>query len=163
MTRCSGFDAWRQEIECCQHIMKIVGVALYNFHWLQLFELGHPPNFILSLIAIAHKMPYIGDVTYIADFVADMGQVAKQRIKSQEGADVAEVNVIIDCWTAHIHSHIGWAKSFKQFFLAGKRVIKSEGLHSGVFSVLFIVRAKVQQGVCQSCVPPNLFGGIHAV
>ncbi|OQB90409.1 MAG: hypothetical protein BWX83_00853 [Candidatus Cloacimonetes bacterium ADurb.Bin117] len=59
----------------------------------------------------------VGDVLHVIHFVAAEFEVAAEDVKSEKGAGVADVEVVIDSWSAGIHFHL--ARSEGNKFLLG--------------------------------------------
>lgn len=89
--------------------MEPIGVFLSHFHGLQLLQAGAFGHFVFcASICIAFKMPNIGHVAHIANFIPQVKEIAINDIKTHKSAAIAQVYVIVNGWTAHVHADSAW-------------------------------------------------------
>ena len=92
-------DAGGEDVELSHDRVKIVGVALDDFHGFKLFEAGLLADFILSFIFIVFQVADVGDV---AD-VTDPNQIIKMLIgtlKKNTGTKNRKMRASMDWWNA---------------------------------------------------------------
>ena len=100
------FDAGRQYVERLHRMVVAQGVILDNLHRLQLLEACFLGDLVLTLIRVMLQMANIGDVTHVAYLVAQVSQIAEQKIERDGGTSMTEMRVAINGWSADIHADV---------------------------------------------------------
>ena len=85
--------------------MEAVGIVLSHFHGLQLFQTCLLRNLILALVGVVLEVAHVGDVADVAHLVADMLQVAEQKVEGDGRPRMSKMCVAIDRWSADVHAH----------------------------------------------------------
>ena len=75
---------------------------------------------------------HVGDVHDVFDFVSTLAKEALEKVHSNEGAEVADVAVIVDGGAAGIHADFVVDQGVELLDLAGERVVKAQGHSEGV-------------------------------
>jgi hypothetical protein len=103
--------------------MEAEGIFLSNLHWFELGQFGALGHTVLTIVG---QVPYIGDISHIANLIAEVPEVAMNDIETNIGTAVAEVSVVIDGRSAYVHADVSGSNWLKHVFLACKRVVYSE-------------------------------------
>ncbi len=70
---------------------------------------------------------HVGDVHYVADFVSALAKIAAQKIHGDEGAEVADVAVVVDRGPAGVHADLARHERPEFFNFAGKCIEQAQG------------------------------------
>ena len=103
--------------------MVAVGVVLCHLHGLQVLESCFLCNFVFAFVGIVLQVTHIGDVTNIADFVAEVFQISENQIKSDGRTGMTKVSVAIDGGAADIHAHMRGVEGFERLLAARKAIV----------------------------------------
>src|SRR5690242_2035558 len=100
--------------------MKVVGVSLHDLHGLKLFEPCFLRDLVFAFVSVVFEMTYVGDVSYVTNFVSAKPEIPRYDVEGEECSYVAEVYIIIYCRSAGIKANASRNDRFKLFLLAGK-------------------------------------------
>ena len=109
-------DAWRKHIQHFHRFMIAKCVIINYFHRFEFFDSGFFPDFILAFVGIIFQMAYIGNIPYVANFVAEIFQIPEQNIKSDCGTCMPQMRIAIHGRSAHIHTHVRCMERDKLLF-----------------------------------------------
>ncbi len=76
-----------------------------------------PRAFQDAVLTRVEYVPHVGDVLHIAHLITFETQVAGHYVKGDVGFGVAQVGVIVDGGSTHIHPHLTLDQGNKFFFL----------------------------------------------
>ncbi len=106
------------------HVGKVLAhVLFHDLHGLDPLAAGALQD---PVLAVVEQMPDIGDVLHIPQVVAAVAQPAHDHVEGDIGFGVAQVGVVVDGWTAHIHGDLALGHGFEGLFLSGQEVIDCE-------------------------------------
>src|SRR6187431_1615274 len=120
----SWLNAWIQCIEPSHDGMKTICILLDDFHRFQLFKSCFLTDFIFCIrIHIAFEMPYIGDISDIAHFIAQVHEISVDQIKADKRPAIADMDIIIYRGAADVHSYPPFQDGREYFFGTADAVI----------------------------------------
>ena len=117
-----GLDAGVEDVEHPHHRMESVGVLLHHLHRLELLQPGPLGDLVLALVHIAHEMPHIGDVTDVADLVAQVLQPAVEHVEGEETAHVAQVHIAVHGGPTDVQPYVRRGGGDELLLAPGERV-----------------------------------------
>ena len=69
---------------------------------------------------------HVGDVHYVLHFVSALAQKTIEKVDGYEGAEIADVAVVIDGWSAGVHADVVTVDRMEVLDLAGEGVIEAQ-------------------------------------
>ena len=118
MSRSMRLDAGRKYIEGFHCFVVTVQVILYHFHRFQLFKTCFFCNLVFTFIGIMFQMTYIGDISHIAHFVSQMGEITEQDIEGDGRTGMSQMGIAVYRRATHIHAYMRRVKRNKKFLSA---------------------------------------------
>ena len=112
-----------QHAQRIHRLMIAVRVILCYLHRLQLLQPCLLGNLVLTLVGIMLQMAHVSDVTYIANLIAQVLQIAEHEVEGNGWTGMSKMGVTIDGWPTHIHTHIGGMKGLETLLLTRQRII----------------------------------------
>ena len=116
-------DARRQHIQRFHGIMVAVGVVLRNLHWLQLLQACLLLNLVIALISIVLQMAHVGDVSNVANLVAQVLEIAEEYIEGDGRTRMTEMRIAIHSWATNIHAHVRSVERSESLFRTSESVV----------------------------------------
>ncbi len=118
--RCPGFKIGPQHAQFVHILVKGMDIGLRNVLPVALFLVGAPDYLVVN----------IGKIAHIKDFETQIAQMAHQNVKNNSRTRMADMAIIIGCYSANIDMDPARARG-NEFFLAPVRSIIN--LHGFVF------------------------------
>ena len=126
VSRRVGLDAGGQHVERLHCLVVAQCVVLYHFHGLELLEACLLCYLVLAFVCVVLKMTYVGDVPYIAHFVAEVGEVAEKHVECDCGARVSQMGIAVYGGAANVEAYVGCVQGNELFFLTRQRIVYHE-------------------------------------
>ena len=135
-------NTWRKHVQGIHNLVIMECILLYHLHRLNLLQTCFLCNFILTLIGIVLKMPYVSDVTYITYLVTEVLQITEQHVECYRRTCMTQMCRAVDRGTAHIKSHVGCVQWLEQLFLTRKSIVYHKlvfHIYNTILSITFFV------------------------
>jgi len=123
MTCGMRLDARRKHVQRLHGIMVAVGVVLRNLHWLQLLQACLLLNLVIALISIVLQMAHVGDVSNVANLVAQVLEIAEEYIEGDGRTRMTEMRIAIHSRATNIHAHIRCVERSESLFRTCESVV----------------------------------------
>jgi len=100
--------------------VKAIGIFLDNLHGFKFFK---PGSFRDPVLPVIQQMPYISNISHIADLITQVKKIPVDDVKADKCPDIPQMHVTVYGWTAYIHSYLTGMYGFKPFLFAGQAVV----------------------------------------
>ncbi len=106
MTAGARFYRRRKAAHAAHTVVIAQRIALHHLHRFHPFQAGALCNFVLAGIGLfIFQVAHIGDIPHIPYAIPEKTQKAKDDIKGETGASVAQVGIGVHGGTADVQSH----------------------------------------------------------
>ena len=99
----AGLDGGGHDVQFPHSLMVVQGVCLYHLHRLQLLKSCLFCDFILPLVGIVFKMPDIGNIAHIADFIPEIRKQPEKDVVCDARPCMPQMGVSVNGGAADIH------------------------------------------------------------
>jgi hypothetical protein len=100
-----------------------VHLVLHHFHGFEGFQSGLHQDLVLSFVRIIFQVSYIGDITNIPHFIAQVLEIPEEYIKGYGLARVTQVSITINSGTTGIETNKRRINGFKSLLFPGQGVV----------------------------------------
>jgi hypothetical protein len=102
--------------------VEIYGVELHHFHGFYFFDSRFFGNAIFPYILVVFEMSRIGYVPDIANFIAQMLEVAIDEIERNKSPAIAQMYIAVNGGATDIHAYVARVEWLKSFFFSAQGI-----------------------------------------
>src|SRR3989344_9563247 len=113
--RCTAHYSRSQKVQLFSILKESIFVKPCDFPYGLFLTTCSFLHLVFSLVCITCEMAYIRDIKYVFYRITVILKCATENIFHDEGAQVTQMYIMVDSWTAGVHADFSFYKRLEQF------------------------------------------------